>query len=244
MGFRFYRRVRIAPGLTLNMSKRGTSVSVGGRGLHYTLGRHGARTTVGLPGTGLSYTHYSPSQADSSAKGRQAHDLGKQAGLAASANDPAALMEHLEQYSDHVDHDPVAQANLGIAASLAGDSEAAAFHLGAARPELEAGDGRIAATAHLVLARVAQGDASGAMEAAEAEIQADGALASPGYAGLLWSWGVAAWAVGDKDGALEAMHQLGQIDPLMPGLQGIKSSMLKGDFDAEAAASGLAEERT
>jgi hypothetical protein len=56
MGLRFYRRVRLAPGLTLNLSKRGVSASVGVRGAHVTVGRDGVRETVGLPGTELSYT--------------------------------------------------------------------------------------------------------------------------------------------------------------------------------------------
>jgi Protein of unknown function (DUF4236) len=56
MGFRFYRRVRIAPGFTLNLSKRGASISAGVRGAHVTIGTHGTRETVGLPGTGISYT--------------------------------------------------------------------------------------------------------------------------------------------------------------------------------------------
>jgi len=56
MGTRFWRRVRIAPGLTLNLSKSGASLSMGGRGAHYTIGRRGRRATVGIPGTGLFYT--------------------------------------------------------------------------------------------------------------------------------------------------------------------------------------------
>lgn len=57
MSYRFFRRVRIAPGLTINMSKSGPSLSVGGRGGHVTLGgSRGRRTTVGLPGTGLYWT--------------------------------------------------------------------------------------------------------------------------------------------------------------------------------------------
>jgi uncharacterized protein DUF4236 len=56
MGLRFYRRLRIAPGFTLNLSKRGSSLSVGRRGFHVTAGSHGVRETVGLPGTGISYT--------------------------------------------------------------------------------------------------------------------------------------------------------------------------------------------
>lgn len=56
MGFRFFRRVRIAPGLTLNLSKSGPSFSFGPRGLKYTVGPRGTRKTFGLPGTGLYYT--------------------------------------------------------------------------------------------------------------------------------------------------------------------------------------------
>lgn len=60
MSFRFFQRVRIAPGLTLNLSKRGASVSVGPRGAKFTVGTRGTRATVGLPGTGLFYTVTNP----------------------------------------------------------------------------------------------------------------------------------------------------------------------------------------
>ncbi|MFO8055733.1 MAG: DUF4236 domain-containing protein [bacterium] len=56
MGFRFWRRMKIAPGITLNLSKAGGSLSFGGRGGHYTVGSRGTRKTVGIPGTGLFYT--------------------------------------------------------------------------------------------------------------------------------------------------------------------------------------------
>jgi hypothetical protein len=56
MGFRFRRTVRLPPGLHLNLSKSGVSASVGTRGAWLTFGRNGARATVGLPGTGISYT--------------------------------------------------------------------------------------------------------------------------------------------------------------------------------------------
>ena len=56
MGFRFHRTVRLLPGLRLNLSKSGVSASVGTRGAWLTFGRNGTRTTVGLPGTGISYT--------------------------------------------------------------------------------------------------------------------------------------------------------------------------------------------
>lgn len=56
MGFRFYRRVHICPGLSVNLSRSGPSLSVGVRGAHVTMGRRGVTRTVGLPGTGLFYT--------------------------------------------------------------------------------------------------------------------------------------------------------------------------------------------
>lgn len=56
--FRLYRRVNIFPGLSVNLSKSGPSLSVGVRGAHLTLGRKGIRKTVGIPGTGIYYTSY------------------------------------------------------------------------------------------------------------------------------------------------------------------------------------------
>lgn len=60
MGLRFYRRVRIAPGLAVNLSASGASLSIGGRGGRVTFGRKGTRYTVGLPGTGLYVTEQAP----------------------------------------------------------------------------------------------------------------------------------------------------------------------------------------
>jgi hypothetical protein len=59
MGLRFFRRVKILPGVTLNFSKSGVSTSLGPRGAKVTLGTKGQRATVGIPGTGLSYTAHS-----------------------------------------------------------------------------------------------------------------------------------------------------------------------------------------
>ena len=57
MGFlRFRRRIKILPGIRLNIGKNSTSISVGPRGAHYTIGTAGSRVSVGLPGTGLSYS--------------------------------------------------------------------------------------------------------------------------------------------------------------------------------------------
>ena len=55
MSFRFQRRIKILPGLRLNVSKTGFSWTVGTRGGSVTA-RDGKLTgNVGIPGTGLSY---------------------------------------------------------------------------------------------------------------------------------------------------------------------------------------------
>jgi hypothetical protein len=55
MPFRFHKRLRIIPGLWLNLSKKGGSLSVGGCGATINVNREGHQETVGLPGSGLSY---------------------------------------------------------------------------------------------------------------------------------------------------------------------------------------------
>ena len=56
MSFRFNRRLSIFKGVRLNLSKSGSSVSIGGRGAWLTFGNKGARATVGIPGTGMSWS--------------------------------------------------------------------------------------------------------------------------------------------------------------------------------------------
>ena len=55
MGFRFQKRIRIFKGLTLNLSKSGTSWTVGGPGASVNVRGDKLTGTVGAPGTGLSY---------------------------------------------------------------------------------------------------------------------------------------------------------------------------------------------
>jgi hypothetical protein len=55
MAFRFFRRIKIAPGLSLNVSKSGFSASIGPRGAKLTVGRRGISRSLGIPGTGLSW---------------------------------------------------------------------------------------------------------------------------------------------------------------------------------------------
>ena len=53
MAFRFFKRLKLAPGLSLNLSKAGGSLSAGPPGAKLTAGTSGSRKTVGIPGTGL-----------------------------------------------------------------------------------------------------------------------------------------------------------------------------------------------
>jgi hypothetical protein len=56
MGFRFQRRIRVAPGVRINLSKSGVGFGVGRTGLR--LGMDVKRRkyfSISLPGTGLSY---------------------------------------------------------------------------------------------------------------------------------------------------------------------------------------------
>ena len=56
MGFRFQKRIKVLPGATLNLSKKGVSTSVGVTGARVTYGHGQKRTMIGLPGTGISHT--------------------------------------------------------------------------------------------------------------------------------------------------------------------------------------------
>lgn len=57
MGIRFRKTVKLAPGVKLNLGKKSASISVGEKGAKYTVNTSGRQTaTVGIPGTGLSYS--------------------------------------------------------------------------------------------------------------------------------------------------------------------------------------------
>lgn len=62
MGLRFRKSIKIAPGVKLNLNKNSSSVTVGTKGKHYTVNSKGKTTkSVGIPGTGLSYSTTSSS---------------------------------------------------------------------------------------------------------------------------------------------------------------------------------------
>ncbi len=56
MGLRFRRSIKICKGLRVNLNKNSVGLSVGPRGLGYTVNSKGRKTVhAGIPGTGLSY---------------------------------------------------------------------------------------------------------------------------------------------------------------------------------------------
>jgi hypothetical protein len=59
MGFRFRKSLKIVPGVRLNLSKSGTSWSIGGKGFTTNISKRGVRQTASLLGTGLSYSTFS-----------------------------------------------------------------------------------------------------------------------------------------------------------------------------------------
>lgn len=57
MGLRFRKSFKVAPGVKVNLNKKSTSVTFGGKGAHYTVNSKGKKTkSVGVPGSGLYYT--------------------------------------------------------------------------------------------------------------------------------------------------------------------------------------------
>lgn len=67
MGFRVRKSIKIAPGVKLNINKKSVSVTAGRKGIHHTVSSTGKRsTTVGIPGTGISYTSTSSAKKKSS----------------------------------------------------------------------------------------------------------------------------------------------------------------------------------
>ncbi|MDU6411115.1 MAG: DUF4236 domain-containing protein [Yersiniaceae bacterium] len=55
MGLRFRKSIRIIPGVRVNLSGSGASMSIGPRGASVSFGKRGTYANLGLPGTGLSY---------------------------------------------------------------------------------------------------------------------------------------------------------------------------------------------
>jgi hypothetical protein len=57
MGFQYRRRVKLLPGISLNVTQNGiASITLGQKGVRLNINRRGVKATVGVPGTGVYYT--------------------------------------------------------------------------------------------------------------------------------------------------------------------------------------------
>src|SRR5690349_24515101 len=58
MPIRFQRQFTLFPGVRVNVSKTGMSITIGGKGFHLNLSKRGVMQTTNLPGKGLSHRSY------------------------------------------------------------------------------------------------------------------------------------------------------------------------------------------
>lgn len=124
MAFRFFRRFRVAPGVHLNLSKGGVSMSAGPRGLKATVGTSGRRFTAGIPGTGLHYTKVAkPGRSGSRA-----------AGAAVPSHSPERAEPIRSGFWRNLGTSAEEKAFVeGVNAAARGDDQTAAGHLAKAR---------------------------------------------------------------------------------------------------------------
>lgn len=71
MGLRFRKSINLGNGTRLNINKRSVGVSVGTKGVRYSVNSDGRRTTsIGIPGTGLYWTNSSSKKKKRKSKGK------------------------------------------------------------------------------------------------------------------------------------------------------------------------------
>ncbi|MCU6340308.1 DUF4236 domain-containing protein, partial [Enterobacter quasiroggenkampii] len=78
--FKFRQRIKIAPGIHINIGKTGiTSASIGKAGATLNVGKKGVKATAGIPGTGLSYTSGKLLAGQKNSTGKHAENVEEQA---------------------------------------------------------------------------------------------------------------------------------------------------------------------
>ncbi|HDG1688227.1 DUF4236 domain-containing protein [Kluyvera cryocrescens] len=91
MGFKFRKKIKIAPGISVNISKNGiTSATIGKPGSSVNVGKRGVKATTGIPGTGLSYTsgNLLGGKSEHGKQNAEAESVHAQALLYDDSNDP------------------------------------------------------------------------------------------------------------------------------------------------------------
>lgn len=107
MGFRFRKSVKAGP-FRINFSKSGVGYSFGGKGARVTKkAGGGTRTTLSLPGTGLSYVTESGSKKKTASGKRTSNSLATRQQAIQTAPDPAPTIKtalfHIVGLADHTE---------------------------------------------------------------------------------------------------------------------------------------------
>ena len=96
MGLRFRKSIKVAPGVKVNLNKKSTSITFGGKGVHKTISSTGKKTSsVGIPGTGMYYTSSSGSRSNKHSSAKQLHESNNNIGenIPQQASAPNASLE-------------------------------------------------------------------------------------------------------------------------------------------------------
>ena len=221
MGFRFFRRVRLLPGLDLNLSKGGISLSAGVPGARLTAGTSGLRATAGLPGTGLYYTR----KLDT--RGGRGRRSGGSAGAAKSPLDLSWFDRLVKPKSEERWID-------GLKALLEGRIDEARRHLEGARtgPDrdlllafLRLGAGESAEAEPLFASALRSSRLGAALAELGLEVELQLAISEhvaarigPDRRGALLGLAEARQHAGDTAGALAALDELAALEPTDPAL--------------------------
>lgn len=93
MAIRFRKSIKIAPGVKLNLNKKSAGITVGGKGVHYTVNTSGTRTaSAGIPGTGLYVTDVSSSKSKKKKQTTSSHNTAKHTTPAKAATSPEPVL--------------------------------------------------------------------------------------------------------------------------------------------------------
>jgi tetratricopeptide (TPR) repeat protein len=233
MGFRFFRRLRLLPGLSLNLSKSGVSLSAGVPGARLTFGTSGVRATAGIPGTGLFYTEKLGTRQRSRRAAGRPGEGGAEPGagsLDLSWFDRLVKPKSEEHWID------------GLRALLEGRGPDARRHLEAARPgpdrdlmlgflRLRAGD--LAGAVTLLESAASAPRLGAALEELGLEVELlvpisehASARVQPDRRGALLGLAEARQHGGDLDGAIAALDELAGLEPEDPALALSRAELL------------------
>ena len=77
MAIKFRKKIKISPGISLNLTKKG--ISIGGKGITLNAGgKKGATLTTSIPGSGLSQTRNLSSETEASPSTEKGLGMGKE----------------------------------------------------------------------------------------------------------------------------------------------------------------------